>query len=44
MTKDKKNDSDRINLILLKKIGIPIIMKNLNKKRLKPFFKNQLID
>jgi len=42
MTKDKKNDSDRINLILLKKIGIPIIIKNLDKKQLKPFFKNQL--
>ena len=42
MTKDKKNVSDRINLILLKKIGIPIIMKNLDKKSLKVFFINQL--
>tara|TARA_A100001234_G_scaffold43319_1_gene35608 strand:+ start:1620 stop:2726 length:1107 start_codon:yes stop_codon:yes gene_type:complete len=44
MTKDKKNESDRINLILLKKIGTPIIIKNLNKKHLKPFLKNQLIN
>ena len=42
MTKDKKNETDKINLILLKKIGIPMIMKNLNKKKLKSFFQNQL--
>lgn len=44
MTKDKKNESDKINLILLKKIGKPIIKKNLNKKYLKFFFQRQLIN
>lgn len=44
MTKDKKNDSDKINLILLKKIGVPVIKKNFNKKYLVSFFKKQLIN
>tara|TARA_B100000003_G_scaffold204853_1_gene217465 strand:+ start:56 stop:1162 length:1107 start_codon:yes stop_codon:yes gene_type:complete len=44
MTKDKKNESDRINLILLKKIGIPIILKNSNRKHLETFLKNRLVN
>ena len=44
MYKDKKNVSKKINLILIKKIGNPIIKKNFNKKHLKPFFQEQLIN
>ena len=44
MIQDKKNDTDKINLVLLKKIGLPIIIKNFEKKYLKYFFKKQLID
>ena len=32
MLKDKKNNSDKISLVLLKKIGSPIINKEYNKK------------
>ena len=31
MSKDKKNNSDKINLILLKKIGQPIIKMSTEK-------------
>ena len=34
MIKDKKNNSEKINLILLKKIGSPIINKEYNKKNI----------
>ena len=44
MTKDKKNNSDRINLILLKKIGKPVIDKRYVKKNLINFLKEELID
>tara|TARA_Y100000389_G_scaffold103403_1_gene100282 strand:- start:688 stop:1794 length:1107 start_codon:yes stop_codon:yes gene_type:complete len=44
MSKDKKNDSELINLILLKKIGIPIKDKTYNKKILKKFLKKILIN
>ena len=44
MTKDKKNNSDRINLILLKKIGKPIINKKYIKKNLINFLKEELIN
>ena len=44
MTKDKKNISDKINLILLKKIGSPIIKNQYDKKYLKLFLKNELIN
>ena len=39
MTKDKKNNSDKINLILLKKIGYPIINKKYTKNNLRSFLK-----
>ena len=44
MTKDKKNETDEINLILLKKIGRPVLKKNFNKKYLKNFFQKQLMN
>ena len=31
MTKDKKNNSNKINLILLKKIGLPVIDQKFQK-------------
>ncbi len=42
MTKDKKNNSEKINLVLLKKIGLAKIDKEFNKKRLISFLKNEL--
>ena len=42
MLKDKKNHSDKINLVLLKKIGSPIINKEYSKKALAIFLKNEL--
>ena len=44
MTKDKKNRSNKINLVLLKKIGIPVINKEYSKKKLALFLKNFLRD
>ena len=42
MTKDKKNDSEKINLILLKKIGSPILNKKFSKNIIKKFLKKEL--
>ena len=42
MLKDKKNNSDKINLVLLKKIGNPIINQEFSKKRLSLFLKDEL--
>ena len=42
MSKDKKNNSDKINLILLKKIGVPLIQNKFSKKNLKLFLKDEL--
>ena len=42
MTKDKKNNSSKINLILLKKIGSPIFNKEYTKKNIILFLKNYL--
>ena len=39
MAKDKKNISNNINLVLLKKIGIPIINKEYTKKKIGSFLK-----
>ncbi len=44
MLKDKKNNSDKINLVLLKKIGLPIVDKKFDKKILIKFLKNELIN
>jgi len=42
MAKDKKNKSQKINLVLLKKIGSPQINNEYSKKRLKKFFTDYL--
>ena len=42
MMKDKKNNSDKINLVLLKKIGLPIFDKQYSKKNIEFFLKNYL--
>ena len=42
MLKDKKNKSNKINLILLKKIGSPLVNKEYNKKVLNEFLKAEL--
>ena len=42
MVQDKKNRSNKINIILLKKIGQPLIDKSFDRKRLEIFFKNEL--
>ena len=42
MTKDKKNKSQKINLVLLKKIGSPQINIEYPKERLKRFFNDYL--
>ena len=42
MVKDKKNNSDKINLVLLKKIGSPMIDKEYSKNSLSVFLKNEL--
>ena len=42
MLKDKKNNSDKISLVLLKKIGYPIINREYNQKSLKKFLKREL--
>ena len=44
MIKDKKNDSNQINLILLKDIGKTLINKKYNKLKIKSFLKNELIN
>ena len=42
MTKDKKNNSEKINLILLKKIGSKVFSKHFDLKNLRTFMKRQL--
>ena len=42
MTKDKKNKSNMINLILLKKIGLPEINSQYNKNQIRLFIKKEL--
>jgi 3-dehydroquinate synthase/shikimate kinase/3-dehydroquinate synthase len=42
MLKDKKNNSGEISLVLLKKIGKPIIDQKYDKKKLGIFLKNEL--
>ena len=44
MNKDKKNKSDKINLILLKKVGSTIINKEYSRKKLKDFFQKELLN
>ena len=42
MAKDKKNNSENINLILLKKIGLPLNNNHFKKKKLRLFFEKEL--
>ena len=42
MLKDKKNTTNKINLILLRKIGAPIINREYKKNSLEAFVKNEL--
>ena len=44
MTKDKKNNSDKINLVLLKKIGQPIYKNQYSKNDLATFLRQELIN
>ena len=44
MLKDKKNNSNKISLVLLKSIASPIIKKEYNKKKIKTFLKSQLVN
>ena len=44
MINDKKNNSDKINLILLKDIGKPIINRKFTVAEIKTFFQNNLIN
>ena len=44
MINDKKNSTNKINLILLKKIGTPLINKKFSKEKLKIFLDRQLRD
>ena len=44
MLKDKKNKSKKINLVLLKKIGLPIIHKEYSRKQLSKFLNNELLN
>ena len=44
MINDKKNNTNKINLILLKKIGTPLINKQFSKEKLKIFLNNRLGD
>ena len=44
MKKDKKNFSERINLILLKKIGSAVIDKEYNSIKIKKFLIKELVD
>jgi len=43
MNKDKKNNTDKINLVLLKKIGSPVYKLQFNKKKINLFLKKELI-
>ena len=44
MLKDKKNDSNKISLVLLKKIGKPLINMEFTKKNLALFLREELIN
>ena len=42
MKKDKKNNTNKINLVLLKKIGSPIYNFQFDKKKITTFFKKRV--
>ncbi len=43
MKKDKKNNTNKINLVLLKKIGSPLYKQQFNEKKINLFLKKELI-
>ena len=43
MRKDKKNNTDKVNLVLLKKIGSPIYKLQFDNKKINDFLKKELI-
>jgi 3-dehydroquinate synthase len=43
MKKDKKNNTDKINLVLLKNIGSPLYKLQFNEKKVHLFLRNELI-
>ena len=44
MNNDKKNNSNKINLILIKKIGSPEFKKQFSNKSIQLFLKKELIN
>ena len=42
MKNDKKNNSNKINLVLLKSLGRPIIDQQFNSREIQTFLKNEL--
>ena len=42
MLSDKKNKSNKINLVLLKKIGTPLINREFMKEKVLKFLKDEL--
>ena len=44
MKADKKNNSDKINLVLLKKIGKPLYDINFSERKINSFLRNELIN
>ena len=43
MKKDKKNNTKKINLVLLKKVGSPIYKSQFNQNKIRLFLKKELI-
>jgi len=43
LKKDKKNNTDKINLVLLKKIGSPIHKLQFDEKKIHLFLRKELI-
>ena len=43
MKKDKKNNTNKVNLVLLKKIGSPIYKLQFDEKKIYLFLKKELI-
>ena len=44
MKKDKKNNSNKINLVLLKKIGFPVYKLKFDEKKINLFLKKELVN
>ena len=43
MKKDKKNNTNKINLVLLKKIGSPVYKLQFNEKKINVFLREELV-